>query len=89
MYMSKNAYEVNDEILDLITGGKVLDNTWGIIDRAVVEAQEKGYPRAAVRAMLAYAYTQFPEDFSDNGSLKDIHDILKYFDKKWAEVSGK
>ena len=87
--MNKNAYEVNEEILDMITGGKVLDTTWGKIDQAVVEAIERGYPRAAVRAMIAYAYTQIPEDMSDNGSLKDIHDILKYFDKKWAEVSGR
>lgn len=87
--MSKNAYEVNDEILDMITGGKVLDNTWGIIDRAVSGALERGYPKAAVKSMLTLAYKQFPEDFSDNGSLIDMHEILKYFDKKWAEVSGR
>ncbi len=87
--MNKNAYEVNDEILDMITGGQVLGSAFETIDRAVMEAGERHYPKAAVRAMLALAYTHFPEKMSDNGSLEDMNTIMKYFDQKWKEVYGK
>ncbi|MBR3251945.1 MAG: hypothetical protein IKF80_09585 [Erysipelotrichaceae bacterium] len=86
--MNKNAIEINDDILDMITGGKVLEGTYDKIIQIVTEAKEKNYPRPAVRAMLVYAYSQFPEDFSDKSSLKDINEILSFFDQKWKEING-
>lgn len=86
--MNKNAIEINDEILDMITGGKVLDSMYDKIIQIVTEAKENNYPRPVVRAMLVYAYSQFPEKMSDNGSLKDLNEILKCFDQKWKEING-
>ena len=73
----------------MITGGQVLESAYEKVERAVREAVEKGYPKAAVRAMLAYGYKLFPEEMSDNGSISHLTTLLKFFDQKWAEVYGK
>ena len=79
-------YELDDQMLDMISGGKVLETTYELLDRMVKEAGENGYPKTAVRTMLKCAYAAFPEKFSDNGSFKDLNEILKYFDSKWKEL---
>lgn len=81
-------YEIDDKLLEIITGGKVLDSAYEKIDQIVKEAGELNYPKQAVKAMLAYAYTKVTDQMSDTGDFKDFNEIMKYFDRKWKELYG-
>lgn len=81
-------YELSDELLDLVSGGKVVESVYAKIDQLVVEAIQNNYPKSVVKAMLSYAYTRVTDQMSDDGSFKDLTTILAYFDKKWKEVYG-
>lgn len=81
-------YEIDDGILEIINGGKVLDSAYEKIDQIVKEAIANEYPKSAVRAMLTYAYTKVTDQMSDTGGMRDLAEILRYFDKKWAETIG-
>ena len=81
-------YEIDDKLLEIITGGKVLDSAYEKIDQIVKESGELNYPKHAVKAMLAYAYTKVTDQMSDTGSFKDFNEIMKYFDTKWRELYG-
>ena len=81
-------YEIDDNLLDIISGGKVLDSAYEKIDQIVMGAIENNYPKSAVRAMLTYAYTKVTDQMSDTGGMRDLAEILRYFDSKWAETTG-
>ena len=79
----KNRKQLDDELLDAVSGGKITADGYSSIDSLIADYKQKNYGKTDLQRAIKGLWSSQWSVFSTTGTSADLQEVLNYIDRKW------